>query len=125
MHERELAVEALGLQGAQHGYHRGDTAAAGDEQDAPRPHRGHHEIAADGVEPDHHAGLGVVAQVGRHQTAVVAADGQLDVAGTLRAGRRVAAGTAAAVDLNRQIDVLAGLKSGEGGVGLQRQRDAT
>ncbi len=71
------------------------------------------EVAADRVEADDHARPGVVAQVGGDQPAVVAADGQLDVRGALGAGRRVAAGAATAVDLDGEVDVLAGPESGE------------
>ncbi len=82
------------------------------------------EVPADGVQADNHAGAGVLVQVVGHQPAVVAADGQLDVRGALSAGRRVGTGAATAVDLDRQIDVLAGAKTGERLIGLQRQRDA-
>ena len=54
----------------------------------------------------------------------MAADGQLDVRGALGVGRRIAAGAAAAVDLDGEVDVLAGAETGERAVGLQGQGDA-
>ena len=54
----------------------------------------------------------------------MAADGQLDVRGALGAGRRVGPGAAAAVDLDGEVDVLAGAEAGERPVGLQGQGDA-
>ena len=56
--------------------------------------------------------------------AVVAADGEFDECGALGAGRRIAAGAAPPVDLDGEVDVLAGTESGERLVGFQRQRDA-
>ena len=62
-------------------------------------------------------GPGVLAQVGRHQAAVVAGRRQLDVAGALGAGRRVGPGAATAVDLDGQVDVLAGAEAGNARLG--------
>ena len=82
------------------------------------------EVATDGVQPDDHAGPGVLVEVVGHQPAVVTANGQLDVRGALGAGRRVGPGAATAVDLDGEVDVLAGAKAGERPVGLQGQCDA-
>ena len=75
------------------------------------PLRGENEVSADGVEPDDHAGPGVLVEVGGDQAAVVAAHGQFDMRGPLGAGRRVGPGAATAVDLDREVDVLAGAES--------------
>ena len=74
--------------------------------------------------PDDHAGPGVLAEVGGDQAAVVAAHGQLDMRGALGARRRVGPGAAAPVDLDGEVDVLAGAETGERPVGLQGQCDA-
>ena len=78
--EGDLAIESLVAHRAQHRHHRGDAAAAGDEQDAPAAASvGRVKSPPTESRPSDHAGAGVVAQVGGHQPAVVAADGQLDV----------------------------------------------
>src|SRR6202011_4611171 len=88
------------------------------------PDIGEHEVSADRVKADDHAGPRVLVEVVGDQAAVVAAHGQFDVLGALGAGRRVGAGAPAAVDLDGEIDVLAGAKARECPVGLQNQRDA-
>ncbi len=106
--EGDLAIGALGAQRAQHRHHGGDAAAARHEQDAPWALRRQHEVPADRVQADHHSGPGMVVEVGGDQAAVVAADRQFDVRGTLGIRGRVRAGAATAVDLDREVDVLAG-----------------
>ena len=98
---------------AQHRHHRGDAAAARDEQDAADRTGRQRELATDGVQADDHAFAGVLEQERRDQAAVVAADGELDQPVGLGVGRRVRPGAATAVDLDRQVDVLAGAESGE------------
>lgn len=125
--EGDLAAMPLGNQGAHHRHHGGDTAAPGDEQDAPRARVRQHEIAADAGQADHHAASGVVVQMVRDQPAVVPADGQLEGGRAFAVGRRIAAGVPAPVDLDGEVDVLAGcdgIAGQEGVVGLQGERDA-
>ena len=85
---------------------------------------GENEVSADGIQPDDHAGPGVLVEVVGHQAAVVAAHGQFDMQGPLGAGRRIRPGAATAVDLDSEVDVLAGAETGECPVGLQDQCDA-
>jgi hypothetical protein len=66
----------------------------------------------------------VLVQVVRHQAVVVAAHRQLDVRGVLGAGRRIGPGAATAVDLDGEVDVLAGAEAGERPVGFQGECDA-
>ena len=122
--EGDLAIGTFVAHRAHHRHHRGDTAAAGDEQDARRPLGRQGEVATDRVEAEDHSRPRVVAQIGGHQPAVVAADGQLDVRRVFCAGGRVAAGAAAPVDLDGEVDVLAGLESGERLVRFQDERHA-
>ncbi len=84
---------------------------------------GKDEVAADRAEPDHHAAAGALVQECRDQPAVVLPDRQLEVPVALGVGRRVAAGVATPVDLDAEVDVLAGLDGvGERVVGRQDER---
>ena len=117
-------VEALGAQRAQHRHHGGDAAAARHEQDAPWALRRQHEVPAHRVQADHHSGPGMVIEVGGHQAGVVATDRQFDVRVTLGIRGRVRTGAPTAVDLDREVYVLAREETREGPVGLECQGDA-
>ena len=71
----------------QHRQHRGDSAAAGDEQDVAGTLRRQGEVTAHHVESDDHAGPGGAEEVPRHHALVVHADGQLDEPVPLGVGR--------------------------------------
>ena len=128
--EADVAVEAFRAQGAQHRHHRGDAAPAGDEQDPPggTVQRESACVAGRDADPDHHARVREIAQKGRHPSALVAADGQLDQRRPLGVGRRIAARVPTAVDLDGEIDVPTGPKFGvqpcAQRVRLQREGDA-
>ena len=114
-------------QRAQHRHDGRDAASAGDEQDSSRPLLGQHEVAADTSQADHHAATGMLVEVGRDQATVVVTDRQLEVGAAFGVGGRVAASVPAAVDVDREVNVLTGLDGvggGEGLVGSEREGDA-
>ena len=128
VHEHHAAAVTTRTQGAEHRHHRGDTGAAGHQQHGFGQGLGKGELATHRIQTDHQAATGMRDQVGRDHTAVVPSDRQLQVAVALAAGDRVRPGTSASVDLDGDVDVLAGPEPGharpKGAVGVQRQRDA-
>ena len=85
--EGDVTVRSLADQRSHHRQHRGDAAAAGDEEDVAGTLRGEGEVAADHVESEDHPGPGVAEEVPRHHALVVHADGQLDEPVPLGVGR--------------------------------------
>ncbi len=102
VHERDLAGVALVAQRAQHRQHRRDAAAATDQHQLARPRCRQHEVALRGAEMEDRSGTRSASKVARHDAVGMARHRQLDraVAAVLRAGRRVGARAADAVDLD-------------------------
>jgi len=122
--EHHFAAVALVAQRAQHRDHRSDPAAAGDEQQPLGAMVRQDEVPRRGLEADDGADAQRAAGVDGHAAAFVRLDRQLDQRVVLRAGRRVAAAPADAVDRERDLRVLAGAKALPRGIRSQRQRDA-
>ncbi len=124
--EADAAGVALVAQGAQHRHHRGDAAAAADQQHTLWALFRQGEGAVGLRQAHDHAGAGLVAQEFRDKAGRLGLGGQLDVvvAGMHRVGRRVAAGAAHAVDFDRQAHELAGAEALPVAIGAQCQRDA-
>ena len=124
VHEVDGAAVPAAQQRAQDRHHRGDAGAAGDQQQPAGQRVGQGELAVGLREVDDVADPGVVDQVLGHHAVGVGAHGERDeVAGLgLRRGDREAAGTAGAVDLDADLDVLAGLVAAPGAGRLEGDR---
>mgnify|MGYP000846979097 CR=1 FL=1 len=125
--EGDRAAMALVHQGPQHRQHRGDPAAARDEQQVAvaLAGLGEHEVAPGFREAQHQPGCGVVDQVAADPTGRVGLDRELEgaVGPVGRAGQAEAAPVDHAVDRHPHQHVLAGPEALPGRVGPEGERD--
>ena len=105
----DVGHRAAPVQGAQHRHHRGDAAAADQEQHLRRRRVGQHEVALGQRQPDDRARLEAVDQVGGEHALGHRPHGDRDgpAAALRRRAHRVGAPLELAVDLDADADVLA------------------
>ena len=122
--EHDVRVDPVDEQVAQHGHERGDAAAAGDHEQL-RGHRvGQDEIAEGLAQLDDVADRDTLVQIPRHSPPGVTLHGERDgAAGGRRVRRAVDAGVTYAIDLDRELHVLAGTKAQPVGVGTQHEAE--
>ena len=110
VHEGDAARMVLVEERPQHREHRRDSAAPADQHQMVRAGLREHELARRLAQTEHQAPACGGVEVAGDEPVGVCADRQLEVpaATVLGAGGRVAAGVAAAVDLDRDGDELPG-----------------
>src|SRR5213594_1045524 len=118
--EDDIRVDSASEQVAQHRHEGGDAAAARDHEELRRHRVGQDEITERLAELDDVADREMLVQVARHPAPGVTLHGERDGAvGRRRVRRTVSARVTRAVDLDRELYMLAGTKAPPVAVGTQ------